>query len=42
MKSRRTVLMNLLIRKKWTGRYREQTVDTVGKKEGGVEWRKYQ
>lgn len=42
MKSRRAVLMNLLIRKKCTGRYREQTVGTVGKKEGRVEWRKYQ
>lgn len=35
MKSRRAVLMNLLIRKKWTGRYREQTVDTVGKNRVG-------
>ena len=34
MKSRKTVLMNLFIRKKWRGRYREQTCGYSGEKRG--------
>ena len=36
MESRKMVLMNLFAGQQWRHRLREQTVDTVGKGEGGV------
>ena len=38
MESRKMVLMNLFAGQKWRWQPREQTLDTAGKEEGGMNW----